>query len=312
VNDTGNGPEYSVVVPVYRGGQTLAALYERLVKVLVSLPGGFEIIFVEDCSPDDSWKVLEELYSKDRRIRLVQLSRNYGQHAATICGLSCSRGRYVITLDDDLQHPPEEIPRLIEEVKKGYSLVYGKYLKKKHGWFRNLGSRLTNKALSRITSSQYDLTSFRVIEGRIARAIVEMGSPNCILDILAFNLIPAGGISFCTVQHDESKQSNYGVLKLVSVSMDIVMNYSVFPLRIASVVGIITSVIGFFCGVYYLVKFFMNQISVSGFTTIVLLVIFFSGIIIFMLGIIGEYLGRIFLTVRKKPLYVVKQMLSRN
>jgi len=309
-----NKIEYSIVIPVYNGNKYLNELYNRISSTFKNTKDGYEIIFVDDGSKDNSWKVLEDIKKNDEQIKIIKLSKNFGQHNATLCGLRNSEGEYIITLDQDLQHPPEEIHKLINKIKKGYSLVYGDYNSKKHNWFRNIGSRLTNKIISDITKTKNSLTSFRIIKKEIVNQIIKCENPVVIIDILFSEVISSKEIGFCKVSHLKNafNESNYGFIKLLKVSLNMTFNHTISLLRIASVLGILISLFSFTMGIFYLIKFLVIGTSAEGFTAIILSILFFSGIILLVLGIIGEYLTRIYLIINKKPQYIVRRKLGLN
>ena len=299
--------EYSIVIPVYNGEPYLADLHSRLTDTFAKITPHYEIIFVDDASTDKSWGILNRLHQSDEKIKLIQLSKNFGQHNATLCGLKYSGGDFIITLDDDLQHPPEEIPKLIEEIQRGYSLVYGRYKKKKHSWFRNFCSALTNKILTDLTDNRFDLTSFRILKGSLAKAIPEAASPNIILDLWLMRVISKTEVSWCEVRHEESDTTHYNFFKLLQIAANIMLNHTVIPLRIATFLGILFSVISFALGFWHFGMYWFGHIDVSGFTTLVLLLTFFFGVLLFVLGIMGEYIAGLFLAVTQAPQYIVKQ-----
>lgn len=298
---------YSIVIPVYNGEPYLSNLCRRLADVLRPVTSQYEIILVNDGSTDGSWEKLLALREGDERIKLVQLAKNAGQHNATLCGFKYCTGEYVITLDDDLQHPPEEIPKLISEIQKGYSLVYGRYKKKKHGWFRNLGSVLTNKILADITDNQFDLTSFRIIKSSLIKSIREIACPGMILDLGLMRFISKEDISCCDVEHDESKTTNYNFWKLLQIAVNIMLNHTVIPLRAATFLGVLFSGVSFALGFIYFLRYLLGHFDVSGFTTIVLLMTFFFGLLLLVLGIMGEYLAALFLRQTQGAAYIEKQ-----
>lgn len=301
--------DYSVVVPVFNGVKYLKILHHRLSKTLSQITSKYEIIFIDDYSSDHSWKLLQELKKIDKRTKIVQLSKNYGQHNATLCGIRLSQGRYVVTLDQDLQHPPEEIPKLISKIKEGYQLVYGQYEKKRHSWFRNFGSRLTNIIISDLTGSQRNITSFRIIDREVIKHLNELNNPNIIIDILFSYVVPNREIGFCKVKHSSSRgKSNYNLFKLINISLNMVFNHTTIPLRLASMAGFTLSIISILGGLFYTSMYFSGHIKVQGFTATILALLFLFGITLLVLGIIGEYIGKIFLIVNKKPQYVIKKI----
>ena len=299
--------KYSVVIPVYNGEATLIRLYERLTGVLNKITSYYEIIMVDDESTDKSWEILCGLRERDEKVKLVQLAKNAGQHHATLCGFKYCKGEYVLTMDDDLQHPPEEIPKLITEIQKGYSLVYGRYQKKKHSWFRNLGSALTNKLLADITDNQFDLTSFRMIKGPLIQSLQGVAYPGVILDLWLMRFISKGDISYCDVHHEESQTTHYNFWKLLQIAVNVMMNHTVIPLRGVAFLGVVFSGISFGLGVFYFTRYWLGHIDVSGFTTLVLLITFFSGLLLLALGVIGEYIAALFLILTQKPQSIEKQ-----
>ena len=304
--------EYSIVIPVYNGAPYLEDLHKRLTDVLEKITHSYEIILVDDGSSDASWQVLCRLGQRDKKIKLIRLMKNFGQHNATLCGFRYSGGHYVITMDDDLQHPPEEIPKLISEIQKGYSLVYGRYDKKKHSLFRNLGSALSNKVLLNISDNKSYLTSFRAIKGSLVKAVRDFSYPSVIVDLWFMRVISKSDISYCEIQHEESATSNYHFGKLVQTAVNVMLNHTVIPIRIATFLGIFFSAVSFGLGFLFFGMYWLGHIDVSGFTTIVLLITFFFGILLFVMGIMGEYIAALFLILNKIPLYIVKEARMPN
>ena len=164
--------ELSIIVPVYNSEKSLPLLYQRLHQTLNKIGKSFECIFVDDGSTDSSWKSLNEILLKDKKVRLIQLTRNFGQHNALMCGFKEAKGKYIVTLDDDLQNPPEEIAKLYQKITEGFDVVYGQYLKKNHSLFRNLGSNLVQFVYRSVFGVHGNLTSFRIIRKEIVSEIL--------------------------------------------------------------------------------------------------------------------------------------------
>lgn len=301
-----NIPMVSVVVPVYRAEKTLEELHRRLVAVLNAMGCSYELIFVEDCGGDGSWSVIEQLGRQDANLRGVKLSRNFGQHAATICGFAQSRGRWVVTLDDDLEQSPEEIPRLFAKVQEGYVLVYGVYPQRSHAAWRNLTSALARYLFKKAIPQLNDVyTSFRMIDGNLAREVCRFESPFSFVDgYLSWltNNCTSVEVAHLTRAHGTS---NYTLRKLLAHTINIFVTFSDLPLRLASWIGLGSFLIGMFWLCYILLMKLVGGITASGFTSLMAGIVLFGGIQLFVLGIFGEYLSRINFKTSKKPLYLV-------
>lgn len=299
-------PSLSVVIPVYRSAESLPELYQRLVAVLNGLPSGFEILFVEDCGGDNSWEVICKLATEDPRVKGFQLSRNFGQHAATICGFTHARGDWVATMDDDLEQSPEYLPDLYRKAEEGYMLVYGIYPQRSHKAWRNITSSvarwLFNKA---IPSLNYEYTSYRLIRGDIARALTQFDSPFPFVDGYLSWLTN----SYATVEIPHNARfhgnSNYTFKKLVIHTINIFVTFSDLPLRMASWIGLIAFLIGMGWLALIVGGRLLGGITVSGYASVMAGILLFGGVQLLVLGIFGEYLGRMNFKSSKKPLFLV-------
>ena len=303
---------YSVVVPVYNSDHTLYELYTRIKNVFENtVKEPFELILVDDGSKDDSFKKMEELRAMDKRVKIVQMARNFGQHPALLCGFSFVKGDFVITMDDDLQHPPEEIPKLINVMNErdDVDVIIAKYEGRHHSLIRRLGTRLSVYATSKMLHKDKDLeiTSFRLIRRFIVDAILGMN----------VRLPQIGNLLVCTsnriinvpVQHDARKygKSGYSFRHLVDELVHDILSHSAFPLIIIRNLGIISFIISIILGLYYLIKYFTLGTPVEGFTTLVLLITAFSGLILLGIGVIGQYLMNILDETRKMPNYTIRK-----
>lgn len=303
-------PKLSVVIPVYRSEGTLNALYERLTAVLSKHGLSYELIFVEDGSPDSAWTVLEELARTDlQHVVAIRLMRNYGQHNALMCGFRYTRGEIVLTMDDDLQNPPEEIPKLVQHCVDGeYDLVYGRYEEKRHHAGRNLGSSLVNTFFRLVFRSDVTVTSFRAIRRELLEAILPYNLNFTFVDgLLAWNTQRIGHV---VVEHHprENGRSGYSLGKLLSLALNLFTNFSLLPLQVASATGLIAALVGMGTGGYYLVQALFRNIAVPGYASTIVAVMVLGGLQLLALGIIGEYIGRVHLNINRKPQYTVREV----
>jgi dolichol-phosphate mannosyltransferase/undecaprenyl-phosphate 4-deoxy-4-formamido-L-arabinose transferase len=291
------GPDYSVVIPVYNAEASLEELVGRLGSVFRELGRTYEIVLVDDASQDRSWSVISQLRASGAPIRAFQFGRNHGQHYALKCGLDHAAGGFAITMDDDLQHPPEEIPRLVHaiEADDAVDVVCGHYHQKAHSSFRNLGAAILHRIDHAIFSTDRSvfLSAFRVMRRSVVDEIrlVRHAQPRIGPIILSITK----RIASVSVRHEPRRhgRSGYTLRRLVGDTLSSIMNYSALPLQVVSFVGIGSAALSLLLGIYYMVLYFGRGIGVSGFTTIVLLILFTSGAVLFSFGLVGEYLRRI-------------------
>jgi glycosyltransferase involved in cell wall biosynthesis len=302
----------SVVIPVYRSEATLELLFERLIPSLDAIGRSYEIVLVEDGSPDGSWSKLELLQRRyPDRVVAIQLMRNSGQHNALMCGFRHTKGEFIVTMDDDLQNPPEEISRLLEEIEKSdRDLVYGNYADKKHSSFRNLGSLVVNTFYQRVFRTQATVTSFRVIRRSLLDSIRNCEQSYIFLDgLLAWNTQRIGSV---TVAHHPRSvgQSTYSISKLVTLSINLFTSFSLIPLQVVSFLGVAVLLLGLGLGAICVGLLLLGKESSGpmGVSTVVLIV---GGVQLLALGVFGEYLGRMHLHLNGKPQYHERQILDR-
>jgi len=310
-----NNVQYSVVASVYKSENSLRLLHERLSAVFNSLNSSWELILVNDCSPDKSWNVCKELALKDSRVIAINLDNNFGQHCAAMCGFAHAKGEYVITMDDDLQHPPEEIKKLAKTIKDGgYSVVYGQYKSRKYRWYKNIPSIVLNKLISRITGGGYIATTFRIMKGSVAEKLTGFKQHRAIVDVLIKDIVNTRYVGHVTVEHHEREigGSSYTYRKLAAHAMNMIFNYTVWPLRLATFLGLVLSALSIVLALYYFLDYFINSTPVAGFTTLAVIMAFLFGVILFVLGIIGEYMGRMYMGINQKPQYSVKEIYKKN
>lgn len=301
----------SIVIPVYNSAETLEALAEQLAEVLPKITADFEVILVNDGSLDESWAVIRKLSQRHPCLRGINLMRNYGQHNATLCGVRAARCQVIITMDDDLQHPPSEIPLLLAKLAEGYDVVYGVPQKRPHSWWRNWFSVLTKRVLAQVMGIRTirDIGAFRAFRAQLRNAFAGYGNPNVILDVL----LSWGTARFATVtvqeKPRETGRSNYNFARLLKVTMVVVTGFSTLPLRFASLLGFGFTLFGFLVFVYVITATLL-QGSIPGWPFLASIIAIFSGTQLFALGIIGEYLARIFDRSMDRPAYMVGEETS--
>ena len=300
----------SVVVPVYRSTVTLPELVRRTSAVLEPL-GPFEIVFVDDGSPADSWSTIEGLCAEYAFVRGLRLSRNFGQHNALVAGTREAQFATVVTIDDDLQNPPEEIPRLVAELRDGdFDVVYGVPEHVEQSLFRRAAGRITRIALSSGlgVDSAPDVSSFRAFRADLRDAFSGSVGTNVSLDAL----LSWGGARFGSVKvrHDPRTvgSSNYSLGRLVRFAIDTTTGYSALPLQLASILGLVMAGFGVLILAYVMINPLITGRSVEGFPFLASIIAIFSGVQLFTLGVIGEYLARMHFRVMNKPTYVIRQV----
>src|SRR6266404_5113355 len=302
-------PELSLVIPVYNASRTVGPLVEHTIKIFGST--SFEVVLVNDGSEDDSEKICAELASKfPQNVVFVHLSRNFGEHSAVLAGFKQARGRYVAVLDDDGQNPPEEVVRMLDELKrKKYDVVYGHYIEKKHSRFRNLGSRFNDRIATLMLHKPKDLylSSFKVMNRFLIDEITKYRGPYPYTDGLIYRV--TRNIGEIPVEHRPSANgpSRYTLRKLVQLWLNMFLNFSIKPLRISVYVGLLASCLSIVLLVAILIdKLWITKNVTVGIPTVLGSVVFFSGVQLMILGLVGEYLGRLYLDQTGTPQYIVR------
>jgi glycosyltransferase involved in cell wall biosynthesis len=302
--------EYSVVVPVYNCEASILELHERITHTMEGLGNDYEIIFVDDCSEDGSWTVLKEFRKKDRRVKIIRLARNFGQHNATFCGLSHTRGSFIITLDDDLQHPPEEIPRLIEKLSEGYSVVYARYKEKRHHATENLFSQFFQVLIQRILELPPGIfiSSFSAMKQEVVAHLTTTKSHYIFLPALVARTVPASRIANADVRHDERKfgRSNYTPFRYFRYALSLLINHSALPLMGVAVLGILVSILSFIYGISIIARKLLDpSYGLVGWNSLMVTVTFIGGLLLMSTGIVGEYLRRILIEISYSEPYII-------
>lgn len=297
----------SIVSPVFGSPELVGELCNRLHNVLPTITNDYEIVLVFDCSPDDGWEQIEEQCALDPRVRGVRLARNFGQHPAITAGLTVASGDWVVVMDCDLQDQPEEIPRLYAHAQSGFDLVLGQRQRRQDSALKTLGSRMFYRAFSYMTDTQQDprVANFGIYRRCVIDAILSMG------DYVRYFPTMAQWVGFrrdsIAIEHAPRTQgkSNYSVRKLLSLAFDTIIVFSDKPLRLTVQVGMAIWILSSTVSVVYFVRYLLGQITVSGYTSLFLSIWFLGGIIVFLLGVVGLYLGKTFDQAKGRPTYIV-------
>lgn len=302
---------YSIVVPVFNSEQSLNELSDRVMAFFQKRKDSYEMIFVEDCGDDNSWEIVKTLREKHPdKVKGIRLNKNYGQHNALLCGFSFAKGDFIITIDDDLQNPPEEIGKLIEKFdQSGSDVVYGIYSKKQHNIARNAMSKSVKKTSKVFMKGTGNGSSFRLIKRSIIDKVLEHNISFIFIDeVLQWY---TNKIDFVTVEHVKRKYntSGYSSFKLMKLGADLAYHYTNIPLKMMVYSGMIISIISFLLGVKFVVQKLIYDVPL-GYTSMIVTILFSTSIIVFSLGVIGGYLSRIQNVQNKKPPFFIDEVLN--
>jgi|APSaa5957512535_1039671.scaffolds.fasta_scaffold12776_4 polyisoprenyl-phosphate glycosyltransferase len=307
---------YSVVVPVYNSEKTIVKLVNGVINILEIYGELFEIILVDDCSNDQSWKLIKNIAKDNQNIISIQLMRNFGQGSATLAGLESSSGKFIITMDDDLQHPPEELPKLIESIHadEDIDVVIGTPEEKIHHKVRNYGSSFVNKMNTLFLGKPEDLrfTGFRIIRKNVVDALLLFNIPYPALGPMIVNT--TSRVKNIEFKHEKRVhgKSNYSLRKLLKQFLSNFIGYSVLPLHMLAIIGAIGMVVSTFTGLYFLFQYIVVGISVPGWTTLLLILLILMGFTFLSFSIIGEYLLRVNQVSSKISRWNVRQTVSNR
>ena len=289
--------EYSVVIPVYNSGEWMDELIAAIQKVMDTLDGKYEIVMVNDGSPKlDTWDIMLSMCEKYKHMKMINLQYNSGQLNALLCAMKNSSGKYVITMDDDFQHSPDEIPKLVAKIKEtNCDCVIANYAHKEHNGFRKLGSKFANFLSHKIYKKPKNITSnsFRIMKRDLAVALTSYRGKFPQIGPMIFSL--TRNIDVVTIEHNERNygKSGYSVGHLITETMNIIINGSTFPIDFMAIFGFIVSGISFVIAFVYFILYIVGSTTVPGFTAQILATSFFSGVITFSIGIVGKYIGKI-------------------
>ena len=303
-------PEYSVIVPVYNSKDSLEELYKQIAVFFTGNLHSFEVIFIDDCSTDNSWDVITDLQQNNNHITGIKLSKNSGQHHATSCGITHAQGNYIITIDDDLQIHPSEIEKLLATQQKTRAdVVYGIYPQKKHSIVRNWGSLLFEKIFKKYAETISKGSSFKLLKADIAHKVASHNIKHLYIDEIinwyTHNIVTV------EVEHHPRPfgKSGYTLFGLIFMSLNYIINYTILPLRIMTYVGFFSSIFSVIIGIYFISKklFFGAEL---GFTALIVAIFFSTSILLFCFGIIGEYIRRLFDISYNRPTYNIEKVVK--
>ena len=302
-------PYLSIVSPVYKTGAILPALVREIGATLPAVTEDYEIVLVDDGSPDDSWEQIARLCETDRRIRGIRLSRNFGQHAAISAGLGHAGGRWVVVMDSDLQDVPAEIIRLHQEALKGHDVVVARRVDRMHNLYRRLLSRLFNMLLTYWSGmhSDHRISNFGIYSSRVIAVILRMEES---IQFFPMMVSWAGFGRVCIdVQHGRRAEgrSGYDFRKLYRLALNATLAYSDKPLRYVVKTGLLLSALSFLFGLVTLIRYAHGDIRVSGYTSLIISIWFLSGLLLFTLGVVGLYVGKTFEEVKKRPRFIIEK-----
>jgi glycosyltransferase involved in cell wall biosynthesis len=302
------------VVPAYNSELSLPELVRRLEPVLKAASSSYELVIVDDGSRDGTWRVIEQLVREHEWVRGVQLMRNYGQHNALICGIRLARHEITVTMDDDLQHPPEEIPKLLGLIANGADVAYGTPAQEQHGLWRDVATQVTKLALQSAMGAPIarKAGAFRAFRTQLRDAFAAYDGPYVSVDVL----LTWGTTRFVSiaVRHEPRRLgvSNYTFKKLVVHAVNMLTGFSTWPLQFASFVGFFFTVLGIVALLFVVIRYLMQGGSVPGFSFLASIIAIFSGAQLFALGIIGEYLARMHARTMQHPTYAVREVVEHH
>ncbi|MFT8418021.1 MAG: glycosyltransferase family 2 protein [Acetobacter sp.] len=299
----------SVVIPVYRGMATIQELCLRLTKVLEQRQTTFEILLIEDCGGDSSWEVIQSLTKNDQRIRGFRLRRNFGQHNALLLGIRTAQGELIATMDDDLQHPPEELPKLLDQLQGVCDVVYGAPERQQHGLMRDIASQGIKFVLQKSMghNAAQNVSAFRVFRTELRDAFAGYNSPLVNIDVMLTWATQSFSAVHVNHQPREFGRSGYNVFMLVRHAINMIVGFSTIPLTISSILGFVLSSFGIVVLFYVIIKYIVVGGSVPGFPFLASIIALFSGAQLLALGMVGEYLARLYQRSMGSPSYIVRE-----
>lgn len=299
--------EISVVIPVYKSEKCIPELTKQISDALKDFD--WELILVNDCSPDNSWTEIKKVAAENNNITGINLRKNGGQDLAILAGLNHAKGKWIVIMDDDLQHSPYDIPKLYTQAQKGFDVVYADFKQKKQKLWKNLGSWLNGK-VSEITLGKPKgiyLSPFKIISGSVVKEMCKLNNLFPYIDGLIFQVTK--NITQINIEHHKREygKSNFTLVKSMQVFFRMMFGFSTFPLNFATYIGFFSSTMGFLLAIYFLVKFLLGLEPLTGWTSLIMVILILGGLILLALGIIGKYIGQMYLTINNSPKYIVKE-----
>lgn len=304
--------KYSIIIPLYKCSKFINELNQRLQDTLNKITNDFEIIFINDASPENDWEIVKEISKSDEKIKCINLSRNFGQHYAITAGLENASGDWVVVMDGDLQDQPEEIINLYNKTKEGYDIVFAQRGDRQDGFFKKMSSKIFYRLFSYLTETEQDgsIANFGIYKKDVIVAILKMK------DHIKYFPTMSQWVGFektaIHVEHGKRNEGNssYSLSKLLSLAFNNMISFSNKPLKIMIKFGFLIVIISIIFALYFLIKYLKGEIEIIGYTSLIISIWFLSGIIIFILGVIGIYLGKTFDKVKERPLFIVKNSIN--
>jgi len=304
--------EISIVIPVYNSQDNINELYRQINDALKEIK--FEIIFINDGSKDRSWDVLKKLAAVNENAIAINFRKNFGQDNALMAGISQSSGEYIVIMDDDLQHSPYDILKLYDCCKEGYDVCYAHFQEKQQRVWKNFGSSL-NGAFARWLLKKPKgiyMSPFKIIKKDVAKSFLQYSGPFPYIDGLILDF--TNNLTSVDVEHYKryKGKSNYNFFRSFSVFLKTLTSFSVIPLRIATIIGFVSSITGFIIAIYFVIEYFTMNYIVEGWTSLIITLLIIGGILLMSIGLIGEYIGRMFLTLNKKPQFSISEIIKKE
>lgn len=304
--------EISLVVPLYKCSKTIGELCHRVIAVLDKLKLKFEIILINDGSPEIDWEIVKEISKKNKFIKGINLSRNFGQHYAISAGLEKSIGNWIVVMDGDLQDKPEEIEKLYVKSREGFDIVLARRFQRDDSFFKKLSSLIFYKTFGYLTDTKYDNTvaNFGIYNRTSIDSIIKIRDKIRVFPILVqwigFNK------GYIDVEHNKriEGKSSYTYTKLFKLAIDIIISFSNKPLKLTVRLGFFITFFSLLIGLFYAIRFFNGDILVEGYTSLIISIWFLSGVIIFSIGVLGLYMGKIFDGVKDRPYYIIRNKIN--
>lgn len=299
----------SFVIPCYRSEKTIRGVVDEIISTVAERGDDYEIIMVSDSSPDNVYHVIEEMCGENPRLKGVELAKNFGQEAATMAGYSKCTGDIIVSVDDDGQMPVNETYKLIDKLNEGYDIVYGTYAHKMDSWFRNFGSRVNDRMAEWLINKPKDvkITSFFCVKKFIVDEMLRYDRAFPYIVGLVFRSTQSVGNVPVTHRARKVGKSGYTLSKLIGLWMNGFTSFSIKPLRISTFLGCFTAVVGFIIGIIMVIQKLIDPSIAAGYTSLIAALLFIGGLIMIMLGLIGEYIGRIFISINNSPQFVVRK-----
>lgn len=303
-------PTISIVSPVYKAEKFIDKLVSEIGNAMDTLKVSYEIILVDDRSPDNSWQLMKAISQKQATVKSIRLSRNFGQHPAIMAGLTQAKGEWIVVMDCDLQDQPKEIIKLFEKARQGYEVVLARRTKREDHFFKRLSSHLYSKIYGYFTNTKYDneIANFGIYHKKVIASILDID--DCIKFFPLFVNFVGFESTSIPVEHAKrhSGVTSYSLSKLISLAFNTIISFSNKPLKIMVNFGLVISLLSFGVGIYEIYKFATHQIEVLGYTSIIVSIWFLSGVIITTIGVTGIYIGKIFDQSKNRPVFIIDQI----